>query len=319
MTVTSSSVVGCRVEPDSCWAPRHGTVREARIAGVISGSDRSVSGVGGTDWRLLGLATVMRASGADVSRSSAERAAGESVWVPGALPPTSATWIADDDTHVRVQLDVDGHELTLRHVLDGNGRLRSSSFDRWGDPDETGRRRSLPFGVEVTAERRFADVTVPSQGRASWHVGTDRRPEGECFRCTITDDDASPERHPPHEPGALPVPEGSPATAVGLDAESGSQEPAAGSGRWRLSTSFLAHGPATLDQRDPQWRRGVWRCSGGSSLLATAFVWHSAVRSLCCSLRRGGRCADGHGSRCRTSCRTARASSGGGRASPSRT
>src|SRR5688572_18375425 len=49
-------------------APRHGTVWQARIVGIISGSDRYVSGVGGMDWRLFRLATVMPASGADVSR-----------------------------------------------------------------------------------------------------------------------------------------------------------------------------------------------------------------------------------------------------------
>ena len=167
-------------------APRHGSVWQARIAGIISGGDRYVAGAGGMDWRLFGLAPVMRASGLDVSRSSAERAAGESIWIPAAIPPPSATWIADDATHVRVQLDVDGHEVTIRHVLDGLGRLRSSSFDRWGDPDKTGRWRPVPFGVEVTAERTFEGITIPSQGRAGWHFGTDRWTEGEFFRFTIT-------------------------------------------------------------------------------------------------------------------------------------
>ena len=34
-------------------APRLGTVWEARVAGLISGSHRYVAGVGGMDWRLL--------------------------------------------------------------------------------------------------------------------------------------------------------------------------------------------------------------------------------------------------------------------------
>ena len=62
--------------------PSLGTVWEARVAGVITGSDRYVGGSGGMNWKLFGTIPVMHAEGPDVSRSAAERAAGESIWRP---------------------------------------------------------------------------------------------------------------------------------------------------------------------------------------------------------------------------------------------
>jgi hypothetical protein len=167
-------------------APRLGTVWQAQVGWLITGADRYVAGTGGMDWRLFGRFPVMHATGDDVARSSAERAAAESIWVPAAIPPGSATWQAADDTHLDVAFDVDGHDVTLHHVIDHEGRLRSSSLRRWGDPDNTGTWQALPFGVEVTAERTFDGITIPSAGRVGWHHGTDRWSDGEFFRFTIT-------------------------------------------------------------------------------------------------------------------------------------
>src|SRR3954452_17162134 len=128
--------------------PRLGTVWQARI-GVITGANRYVAGSGGIDWRLFGRFGVMHAAGDDMARSSAERAAAESIWLPAAIPPGTAAWEADDDTHINVSFDVDGHDVTLHHVIDDEGHLRSSSLRRWGDPDGTGTWQPLPFGVAV--------------------------------------------------------------------------------------------------------------------------------------------------------------------------
>ena len=168
-------------------APRHGTVWRARVGWVISGSDRFVGGDGGMDWRVLGVVPVMRASGADVARSAAERAGAESIWVPAAVMPGAASWRAHDDTQLEARFDVGGHAVALSHVVDSDGALRASSIQRWGDPDNTGTWQALPFGVEVTDERTFAGTTIPSSGRAGWHFGTERWPDGEFFRFTITD------------------------------------------------------------------------------------------------------------------------------------
>jgi hypothetical protein len=167
-------------------APRHGTVWEARVGWVISGCDRFVGDTGGMDWRLLGLVPVMRASGPDVGRSTAERAGAESVWVPGAVLPGTAAWHAHDETHLEARFSVGTHPVTVHHLIDGDGALRATWLDRWGDADGSGTFRRLPFGMEVDDERRFGDTTIPSSGRVGWHYGTDRWPEGEFFRFTVT-------------------------------------------------------------------------------------------------------------------------------------
>ncbi|MGB6059245.1 MAG: DUF6544 family protein [Microthrixaceae bacterium] len=167
--------------------PSLGTVWEARVAGVISGSDRYVSGQGGMDWSLLGLAKLVHEEGADVSRSSAERAAGESIWVPTALArPGAASWSSTDDERVNVTVHTDGNDVVLEHDLEPNGQLRASRFERWGDPDKSGIWQANPFGVEVNGYGTFGGVTIPTRGRAGWYLGTPRWPDGAFFRYEIT-------------------------------------------------------------------------------------------------------------------------------------
>lgn len=168
-------------------APSLGTVWEARVAGVISGSDRYVAGFGGMDWKLFGLRRIVHAEGPDVSRSAAERAAGESIWVPTALVPTAGVeWTAVADDRIAVEVDTDGRRTRVEHALDPSGAPVSSSFARWGDPDNTGRWGRHPFGVEVTGQGTFDGVTIPARGRAGWHFGTDRWESGIFFRFEIT-------------------------------------------------------------------------------------------------------------------------------------
>jgi hypothetical protein len=168
-------------------APSLGTVWEARVAGVISGSDRYLAGAGGMDWKLAGLVRLVHAEGDDVSRSAAGRAAGESIWVPTALlPGTGVEWTATAEDRIAVNVDTDGHVSRVEHVLDPAGRLVSSSFARWGDPDNSGTWALHPFGVEVIGHRTFGTVTIPAEGRAGWHFGTDRWERGVFFRYEIT-------------------------------------------------------------------------------------------------------------------------------------
>jgi hypothetical protein len=168
-------------------APRLGTVWRARVAGVISGSDRYVAGTGGMDWRALHLLPLVHADGPDVSRSAAERAAGESIWVPTAMWPQQAVeWRVVGSNELEVTFDVDGHPVTIRHRTGPDGGLRSSTFQRWGDPDRVGTWAQHPFGVEVTDERTFGNVTIPSEGRVGWHHGTPRWADGIFFEYQIT-------------------------------------------------------------------------------------------------------------------------------------
>lgn len=171
---------------DQILAPRFGTVWKATVAGLIRGSDRYVEGTGGMDWKVLGLIPLVHARGEDVIRSTAGRAAGESIWAPTAVVPPAAEWTALDDERIRVEFDVGGNSMALRHEIDDRGMVTSSCFDRWGDPDSTGTWKPYPFGVEVAENKTFGPLTIPSRGRVGWHYGTDRWHDGEFFRFEIT-------------------------------------------------------------------------------------------------------------------------------------
>jgi hypothetical protein len=165
--------------------PSRGTVWVARVGGVITGSDRVVDDAGGMSWKLLGLVPVMHAEGPDVSRSTAERAAGESIWAPTAVAGAAAFTDAGPG-RARLTVDVASHRVEVEHQLDEDGRLTGSSLRRWGDPDGTGTWSAHPFGVEVTGNRTFGGVTIPHRGRAGWHHGTDRWEDGVFVRYEIT-------------------------------------------------------------------------------------------------------------------------------------
>jgi hypothetical protein len=169
-------------------SPHRGFVWWARAAGIVSGSDRYVGGVGELDWRLGGLIRVMHASGPDVSRSAAARAAAEAVWLPTALLPRfGVEWAAPDDDHIEACYAIDGQPMQVRYALTAGGHVRSVVFDRWGDPDGTGDWGLWPFGGEFTSHATFDGITIPDTGRLGWHYGTDRWDEGEFFRYRIAE------------------------------------------------------------------------------------------------------------------------------------
>jgi hypothetical protein len=180
-------------------APLAGFVWAARVGGIIVGSDHyladpetggtGASGAGAMQWRLGGIVPFVRASGPDVSRSAAGRAAAEGVWVPPALLPASGVrWDADGDDHIRAAWRLGDVDLELHLHLDAaTGLARRIVFDRWGDPDRTGTFGVHPFGVEVRGHRTFGGLTVAAEGAAGWYPGTDRWSTGEFFRYRITD------------------------------------------------------------------------------------------------------------------------------------
>jgi hypothetical protein len=168
--------------------PHNGFIWAARTAGVITGSDRYLDGASGQDWKLAGLITVMHADGPDVSRSAAGRAGAEAIWVPTALLPRfGVRWTAAGPDQVTASYHIGEVPVEARYRIDADGRLLTFSFDRWGDPDNSGTWDWHPFGGEITGWRSFDGVTIPSAGRAGWFFGTDRWPSGEFFRYQITD------------------------------------------------------------------------------------------------------------------------------------
>jgi hypothetical protein len=167
-------------------APHHGFVWQARVAGVISGSDRYVDGAGGMRWRLGGLIPIVRADGPDVSRSAAGRAGAEAMWLPTALLPRfEVAWSADRDDRITASFAVGDEPVQVTFTLDGSGAIRSFVFDRWGDPDGTGSWGWHPCGGEVTGYGSFGGLTIPTAGCLGWHYGTDRWPGSEFFRFEV--------------------------------------------------------------------------------------------------------------------------------------
>lgn len=168
--------------------PHLGFIWAARAAGIISGSDCYAEGRGEMDWKLAGLLRVMHVDGPDVSRSAAERAAAEAIWVPTTLLPRfDVEWSADDDTHISARYCIEDKPVHVSYQIHSNGQLQSVVFDRWGDPDETGTFGTHPFGGDFTSQATFEGVTVPDAGRFGWHYGTDQWAEGEFFRYHLTD------------------------------------------------------------------------------------------------------------------------------------
>ena len=168
-------------------APHEGFVWAGRVAGLVSGSDRYADGEGRLDWKLLGLVRVAHGEGADVARSAAGRAAGEAVWLPTTLLPRfGVRWDATDDHHLTAAYRVGDLDVVVDLEIDGTGALRRVTYDRWGDPDQSGEFGVHGFGLLVTGQRRFGDLTIPAEGRVGWFPGTQRWDEGEFFRYRIT-------------------------------------------------------------------------------------------------------------------------------------
>jgi len=157
---------------------------------AVTGSDRWVDGVGAMRWKLLGLIPVVTATGADISRAALGRVQVELVWLPTSLLAPDVRWASTDTSHVGVDLnfaDAPGH---LDLSVGADGRLRTASISRWGNPEWSKKNhtafRTHPFGAIVSAEKTFEGITIPTEMRVGWYFGTERfETEGEFFRVTV--------------------------------------------------------------------------------------------------------------------------------------
>lgn len=168
--------------------PRDGFIWVARIAGVITGSDRYLHGVGSMDWKLAGLINLSHADGPDLSRSAAGRGGAEAVWLPTALLPRfGVRWSVQSPRELTAYYLIGDTPIEAQYRLGAAGDVASVIFDRWGDPDNSGQWDWHRFGGIFTQHRTFAGLSIPSVGRLGWHYGTERFESGEFFRYQITD------------------------------------------------------------------------------------------------------------------------------------
>jgi hypothetical protein len=122
---------------------------------------------------LMGVLPVVRAGGADVTRSAAGRVAAERVWLPTALlPGAGVTWEALDADTARARMELAGEAVALDLRVDADGRPTAVRLLRWGDPDRTGTYGPLPFGGDLEGARTFGGITIPTRIRAGWGYGT---------------------------------------------------------------------------------------------------------------------------------------------------
>lgn len=169
-------------------APPEGLVWAARARFgplPVTGYDSLSAGAGQMRWRLLGALPVMSASGPDVTRSAAGRLAGEALLLPPCALAPWVHWRSVDAGRAIAVVAVGGrtHEVTV--VVDGEGRLRSMSLPRWGDPDGTGfAERS--FGVRLDGELVVGGVRLPGRLTAFWDWDGEGRARGEFFRARLT-------------------------------------------------------------------------------------------------------------------------------------
>ena len=154
----------------------------------IRGYDRYLDGEGAMRWKLLGLLTLIRASGADVTRSAAGRVAAESVWLPSMLCDDAVWWRAGGEGVAHARFAVDGHAAEIALLLD-QGRLRSVSLSRWGNP-EGGAFRDVSFGAFVDQEATFNGYTIPARLRVGWYVDDPNRFDSEGKFLEVSIDEA---------------------------------------------------------------------------------------------------------------------------------
>jgi len=159
-----------------------------RIGGLsVRGEDRFLDGEGAMRWNLAGIIPLMRASGPDITRSAAGRAAAESIWLPSSLCSDDVWWRAGEGNAVHARFAVDGHAADLALAV-AQGRLHAVSLPRWGNPDG-GPFREVPFGAFVDQEATFDGYTIPARLRVGWYFDDVARfdREGKFFEVSIDD------------------------------------------------------------------------------------------------------------------------------------
>lgn len=136
--------------------------------------DRYADGAGSTDGRVFGRLRFLHAEDEDTLRSAAGRAAVEYMWLPARLlPDRGVDWRALAPDHIVATLDVAPERPEVHLRLDALGGVRSVWLMRWGNVG-TAEYGAIPFGAEISAERRFGDVVIPSRVRVGWWYGTPR-------------------------------------------------------------------------------------------------------------------------------------------------
>jgi hypothetical protein len=97
------------------------------------------------------------------------------------------SWTAEDAFRPCAALSVHGETGSLALTIDGNGRLKSVTMQRWGNPGGAAFHYA-DFGGVAEEERTFGGYTIPTRLRIGWYLQTDRfESDGEFSRVTVDD------------------------------------------------------------------------------------------------------------------------------------
>lgn len=132
--------------------------------------------------RVLGLISVVDATGPEMDQGSLMRWLNETMWFPQAWATDMIAWKPIDDTSAIGSLSADGLEVEAEFRFDAEGRLVDFRADRYRAVD--GGFELAEWATPLSAHSSFAGLEVPSAGHASWILAGD---ENEYIRLQITD------------------------------------------------------------------------------------------------------------------------------------
>jgi uncharacterized protein DUF6920 len=137
--------------------------------------DSYADDTGHTEGRLLGRLRLFHADDLDTTRSSATRAALESiVFAPiSVLPSRGVAWRAETKDVIVAGFDLPPEHPEVRVRIDEHGAIRTVTALRWGNAGEQ-TFQYIPFGGELHAERRFGNLVLPSSLTVGWWFDTPR-------------------------------------------------------------------------------------------------------------------------------------------------
>ena len=136
--------------------------------------DQYRAGAGSIDGRIFGRFSFLHADDENTTRAAAARGAVESIWVPASLlPDRGVTWRAENRNLLVAGFEVPPERPEVRLAIDDMGAVLSVSVMRWGNVGQNDY-GYIPFGGNVTAERRFGDFVLPSRVSVGWWFGTAR-------------------------------------------------------------------------------------------------------------------------------------------------
>jgi hypothetical protein len=142
---------------------------------VLRVRDRFAAGAGSMDLRLFGRVPLVHADDEDTTRSAAGRAAAEgALWAPASLlPGRGVSWRAEADDHIVATCDVPPEQPEVHLRIDTRGAVSSVWLSRWTVTEGDGP-GYVPFGVDVSDERAFGEMTIGVKISAGWWYGTPR-------------------------------------------------------------------------------------------------------------------------------------------------